>query len=159
MKKTLLLLLLPFAMLSSCIKSNNDNIVPFDAVKQAALDDATIQSYLAAHTEIHAVKDTTGVYYQVITAGTGSAPVLTSTITAAYTGKLTNGTIFDSSTNLVYRLNLLIPAWQVAVPHLKVGGQMLILTPSRYAYGNAQAGVIPPNSVLIFSVNLNGVTN
>jgi len=158
MKKILLLLLLPVAMFSSCLKSNND-VVPFDSTKQAATDEATIQAYLAAHTEIHAVKDTTGVYYQIITQGTGANPVLTSTITAAYTGKLTNGTIFDSSTNLVYRLNGLIPAWQIALPYLKTGGQMLVITPSRYAYGNAQAGIIPANSVLIFSVNLTAVTN
>jgi FKBP-type peptidyl-prolyl cis-trans isomerase len=158
MKKILLLLLLPVAMFSSCLKSNND-VVPFDSAKQAATDEATIQAYLAAHTEIHAVKDTTGVYYQIITQGTGATPALTSTITAAYTGKLTNGTTFDSSTNLVYRLNGLIPAWQIALPYLKTGGQMLIITPSRYAYGNVQAGVIPANSVLIFSVNLTAVTN
>lgn len=158
MKKILLLLLLPVAMFSSCLKSNND-VVPFDSAKQAATDEATIQAYLAAHTEIHAVKDTTGVYYQIITQGTGATPALTSTITAAYTGKLTNGTTFDSSTNLVYRLNGLIPAWQIALPYLKTGGQMLIITPSRFAYGNVQAGVIPANSVLIFSVNLTAVTN
>ncbi|WDF77458.1 FKBP-type peptidyl-prolyl cis-trans isomerase [Mucilaginibacter sp. AW1-7] len=158
MKKLLLLLLLPVALFSSCLKSNN-NVVPFDAAKQAAADETTIQAYLAAHTEIHAVKDTTGVYYQIITQGTGANPALTTTITAAYTGKLTNGTIFDSSTNLVYRLNGLIPAWQIALPYLKTGGQMLIITPSRYAYGNAQAGIIPANSVLIFSVNLTAVAN
>lgn len=158
MKKILLLLLLPVAMFSSCLKSNND-AVPFDSAKQAATDEATIQAYLAAHTEFHAVKDTTGVYYQIITQGTGATPALTSTISAAYTGKLTNGTIFDSSTNLVYRLNGLIPAWQIALPYLKTGGQMLVITPSRYAYGNAQAGIIPANSVLIFSVNLTAVTN
>jgi len=158
MKKILLLLLLPVAMFSSCLKSNND-VVPFDSAKQAATDEVTIQAYLAAHTEIHAVKDTTGVYYQIITQGTGATPALTSTITAAYTGKLTNGTTFDSSANLVYRLNGLIPAWQIALPYLKTGGQMLIITPSRYAYGNAQAGIIPANSVLIFSVNLTAVTN
>ncbi|WP_184543971.1 FKBP-type peptidyl-prolyl cis-trans isomerase [Mucilaginibacter sp. FT3.2] len=158
MKKILLLLLLPVAILSSCVKSNN-NVVPYDAAKQAATDDATIKTYLAAHTEIHAVKDTSGVYYQIITQGTGSNPLLTSTITAAYTGKLTNGTLFDSSNSLVYPLGNLIPAWQIVLPYLKVGGQMLIITPSRYAYGNVQAGTIPPNSVLIFSVSLSGATN
>lgn len=158
MKKIVLFLLLPIAMFSSCIKSNN-NVVPYDAAKQAAADDATIKTYLAAHTEIHAVKDTSGVYYQIITPGTGATPLLTSTITAAYTGKLTDGTTFDSSTNLVYVLGSLIPAWQIAIPFIKVGGQMLIITPSRYAYGNVQAGSVPPNSVLVFSVTLNAATN
>jgi len=158
MKKILLLLLLPVVMFSSCLKSNN-NVVPFDTAKQAAADETTIQTYLAAHPEIHATKDTTGVYYQVVTQGTGANPVLTSTITAGYTGKLINGTVFDSSTNLVYRLNGLIPAWQIALPYLKAGGQMLIITPSRYAYGNSQAGAIPANSVLIFSINLTTVAN
>jgi FKBP-type peptidyl-prolyl cis-trans isomerase FkpA len=60
----------------------------FDAAKQAAADDAAIQAYLAANTSITATKDASGIYYQIITPGSGANPTLSSTVKVNYVGKL-----------------------------------------------------------------------
>ena len=157
MKKLLLFLILPVAILASCSKINN--VVPFDNAKQAVIDNTTIQAYLTAHPQINAIKDTTGVYYQVITQGTGDYASVNSTITVAYTGTLLNGSQFDASSNFASALKQLIPGWQIGLPYLKAGGRILLIIPSRYGYGNQQAGSIPANSVLLFTIDLKAVSS
>ncbi len=157
MKKFLFLLLLPAAILSSCVKSN-DNVSTFDPVKQAAIDSAAIQTYLTAHPAITPVKDTLGVKYQVITAGTGSYPVDASTINVAYSGSLLNGTVFDNNSSYTQILGNLIPGWRIVLPHVRTGSKVLMLIPSRFGYGNTANGAIPANSVLLFTITLNTTT-
>jgi FKBP-type peptidyl-prolyl cis-trans isomerase FkpA len=152
MKKILFLFLLPLAIFSSC--SKNSDVVPYDAAKQAAIDDATIKTYLTAHPEITNVKDTLGVYYQVITPGTGAYPTDASKITVNYTGTLLDGTQFDANNNYSQTLGNLILGWRIVLPHVRTGSKVLMLIPSVYGYGNYATGKIPPNSVLLFSVTL-----
>jgi FKBP-type peptidyl-prolyl cis-trans isomerase len=138
---------------SSCKKSTQ-----VDPAKQAATDDAAIQAYIAAN-NITAVKDPSGVYYQVITAGTGAYPTVNSTITVTYTGKLLNGTVFDSGTIHNTALSTLVKGWQYAMPHINTGGRILMLIPSALGYGTQANGSIPANSVTIFTVDLTGFSN
>jgi FKBP-type peptidyl-prolyl cis-trans isomerase FkpA len=152
MKKILFLFLLPLAIFSSC--SKNSDVVPYDAAKQAAIDDATIKTYLTAHPEITNVKDTLGVYYQVITPGTGAYPTDATKITVNYTGTLLDGTQFDANTNFSDKLVNFILGWRIVLPHVRNGGKVLMLVPSIYGYANYATGKIPPNSVLLFSVTL-----
>lgn len=156
MKKILLLVLLPLAIfsLASCSKSS-DNSATNDAVKQAATDDASIKTYLAAHPEITNVKDTLGVYYQVITTGTGGYPADATALEFAYTGTLLDGTTFDSSTSYTNYLGNLIPGWRIVLPHVRIGSTVLMLIPSLYGYGTSASAKIPANSVLIFNVTFN----
>src|ERR1700761_4175712 len=95
MKRYLLITCFFIAALSGCKKDT-----PFDPVKQAATDDAAIQAYIKAN-NITATKDPSGVYYQIITPGDGAYPNVNSTITVNYTGKLLNGTVFDTETAFV----------------------------------------------------------
>ena len=141
------------AAFSSCKKENS-----FDPVKQAATDDAAIQAYIKAN-NITATKDPSGLYYQVITAGTGDYPTANSLITGSYTGKLLNGTVFDSGPISNAALTSFIPGWQIGIPHINTGGRILLLIPSALGYGNAASGSIPANSVLIFTVDLTGFSN
>ena len=152
MKKYLLLLAVFVTVFSSCSKDS------FDPAKQAAKDDAAIQSYIAAN-NITANKDPSGVYYQVITSGTGAYPTVNSKVTVNYTGKLLNGTVFDSGNLPTTALSTLIKGWQYGIPHINTGGRILLLIPSALGYGNATQGSIPANSVLIFTVDLTGVSN
>jgi len=152
MKRYILLLVVFIAAFSSCKKDS------FDPAKQAATDDAAIQAYIKAN-NITATKDPSGVYYQVIASGTGAYPTANSLITAAYTGKLLNGTVFDSGNIPSSPLSGYIQGWQIGIPHINTGGRILLLIPSALAYGNAAKGSIPANSVLIFTIDLTGFSN
>jgi FKBP-type peptidyl-prolyl cis-trans isomerase FkpA len=155
MKKYILILSLLVVGFSACKKEDK-----FDAAKQAAADDAAIQAYLAANTSITATKDASGIYYQIITPGSGANPTLSSTVKVNYVGKLLNGTQFDAGTGTTYALSGFIQGWQKGIPFLKSGGRMLLIVPSALAYGNSSPGAgIPANSVLVFTIDLLSFTN
>ena len=78
-----------------------------------------------------------------------------------YTGKLTNGQVFDSSVSRGQPLEFQVGAgrvirgWDEGIPQLKVGEKAVLTCPPDYAYGSQGAGgVIPPNATLIFEVEL-----
>ena len=138
---------------SSCKKEAS-----FDPAKQAVADEATIQAYISAH-NVTATKGASGIYYQVITPGTGSYPTVNSLITANYTGKLVDGTVFDSGSINHSALSGFIAGWQIGIPYINSGGRLLLLVPSALGYGNRANGSIPANSVLVFTVDLTGFSN
>jgi FKBP-type peptidyl-prolyl cis-trans isomerase FkpA len=148
MKKYLLILFVLVAGLSACKKDDD-----FDATAQAATDDAAIQAYLKTN-NITAVKDVSGLYYQVTTAGTGAYPTSGSTVTVNYVGKLLNGTQFDAGTGYKTSLAGVIRGWTIGVPHVQTGGTINLYIPSALAYGNTATGAIPANSVLVFRIDL-----
>lgn len=152
MRKYLLLFTLFVATFSSCKKDD------FDPAKQAIIDDAAIQAYMKAN-NITATKDASGLYYEIVTPGTGDYPNANSTITVNSTGKLLNGTVFDTESGLNVPLSNVIKGWQIGVPHINTGGRILLLIPSALGYGNAVSGGIPKNSVLIFTIDLLGFSN
>ena len=152
MKKLLLLLFAPLLILSACSKKET-----FDPVKQAATDEAAIKAYIAADTSIHATRDPSGLYYQILKQGTGAHPKATSTVTVNYTGKLLNGSTFDASTGYTQTLNMLIPGWIIGIPYTNVGGRILLVIPSGLGYGpSSPSAKIPANSVLVFTIDLIG---
>ena len=148
------LLILSFIMtltLGSCMKSDD-----FDPAKQAELEDTQIVKFIADN-KITAVKHSSGVYYQIINPGSGSKTYTASTqVTAKYTGRLLNGTVFDQTTTqpLSFPLGNVIVGWQIGVPLIQKGGKIRLLIPSGYAYGTSAAGKIPANSVLDFDIEL-----
>lgn len=152
MKKYLLLITLLIVAISSCKKDS------FDPAKQAAADDAAIQAYIKAN-NIIATKDASGLYYSVITAGTGDYPSANSTVTVNSTGKLLDGTVFDTEAGLEVPLSSVIQGWRIGLPHINTGGRILLMIPSVLGYGNQANGSIPKNSVLIFTIDLLGLHN
>ena len=153
MKKYLLFFTLFVATFSSCKKGDS-----FSATAQAAVDDAAIQSYIKAN-NITATKDPSGLYYEVITPGTGDYPNINSTITVNSTGKLLNGTVFDTESGLTIPLTSVIKGWQIGIPHINTGGRILLMIPSALGYGNQANSGVPANSVLIFTIDLLGFSN
>ncbi len=149
MKKIFLLLALFTLVFSACKKGDS-----FDAAKQAAADDVKIQAYLKANPSITAIKDASGLYYQIITTGSGLAPTVNSTVRVAYTGKLLDGTQFETNPNISFPLSGVIQGWQIGIPFVKSGGRILLIIPSGLAYGHAGKGTIPPDTVLIFTIDL-----
>ena len=102
-----------------------------------------------------------GLAYKVINKGSGTThPTAESTVTVHYTGKLVDGTVFDSSVDrgepTTFPLNRVIPGWTEGVQLMVVGDKWTFIIPSNLAYGEAgvpQAG-ITPNATLIFEVEL-----
>lgn len=100
-----------------------------------------------------------GLQYIVIKEGEGDAPSATSTVKVNYEGKLLDGTTFDSSyergTPAEFGLNQVIAGWTEGLQLMKPGAQFRFFIPSELAYGDrGMQGAIPPNSTLIFEVEL-----
>jgi FKBP-type peptidyl-prolyl cis-trans isomerase FklB len=99
-----------------------------------------------------------GLQYIVITNGTGAMPAASDIVTVNYRGTLINGTEFDSSYKrgqpAQFPVGGVIHGWTEALQKMNVGSKWKLFIPSELAYGeNGQRG-IPPNSVLIFEVEL-----
>lgn len=100
-----------------------------------------------------------GLQYLVLQEGTGASPAATDTVKVHYEGTLINGQIFDSSIKrgepVEFPLNHVIPGWTEGLQLMKVGAKYRFFIPSELAYGEHGAGeMIPPNSALIFEVEL-----
>jgi len=100
-----------------------------------------------------------GLQYIVEKEGTGISPVATDEVTVHYTGKLLDGTVFDSSVTrgepATFPLNRVIPGWTEGVQLMKEGGKYTFFIPSDLAYGpQGVPNAIPPHSTLIFDVEL-----
>jgi FKBP-type peptidyl-prolyl cis-trans isomerase FkpA len=116
----------------------------------------------AAAKEPGAVVTSSGLVFKSITAGTGASPKATDTVKVNYRGTFVDGTKFDASADhggaISFPLNRVIPCWTEGVQKLKVGGKAKLTCPSAIAYGARGAGsTIPPNTTLVFEVELLGV--
>jgi FKBP-type peptidyl-prolyl cis-trans isomerase len=100
-----------------------------------------------------------GLQYKIVQEGTGKSPKPTDNVTVHYTGKLIDGTVFDSSVQrgqpATFGLNQVIAGWTEGLQLLKEGGKAILYIPSELGYGERGAGgQIPPYSALIFEVEL-----
>jgi len=99
-----------------------------------------------------------GLQYEILTEGDGPMPADTSNVTVNYKGTLIDNTVFDSSYDrdepVSFRLDRVIPGWTEGLQLMPVGSKYKFYIPSNLGYGPRGAGRIPPNSVLIFEVDL-----
>lgn len=100
-----------------------------------------------------------GLQYKVIKSGTGKSPIATDSVTVHYTGKLIDGTVFDSSIErnepITLEVDGVIPGWTEALQLMHEGDKWIIYLPYPIAYGERGAGDrIPPYSTLIFELEL-----
>jgi len=118
------------------------------------------EAFLTENKTMPGVKVTeSGLQYKVLTEGKGARPSASSTVEVHYTGRLLDGTVFDSSVKrgqpAVFRLDGVIAGWTEALELMPVGSKWELYIPPSLAYGENGAGnVIPPNSTLIFEVEL-----
>lgn len=101
---------------------------------------------------------TSGLQFKSIVEGTGKQPSDTSFVKVNYTGKLIDGTVFDSSIErgepAVFNLRGVIPGFAEGIKMMKEGGKAQLAIPARLAYGDGEAGSIPPASCITFEVEL-----
>ena len=143
MKKLIFTLLIGVVVFNACKK---------DRKTQLEKDTEKIREYLEEN-NLEAQKTASGLYYIIEKQGTGKRPSDTSRVTVEYIGKLLNGKVFDEGLE-TFPLNGLIEGWQEGLKLFKQGGRGKLFIPSTLGYGDRETGPIPPNSVLIFEVDL-----
>jgi FKBP-type peptidyl-prolyl cis-trans isomerase FkpA len=150
MKKYFLLFSVFILGLSACNKVNI-------TTQQAQIDDEKIQAYMLAN-KIVLTKDPAGYYYKVITPGTGAAPTLTNTVKVTYTGTFLDGQGFDSEASVSFVLNTNAQlGLQYGIQRISPGGRIMLILPSALGFGTSgNGGNVPANSVLIYTVDLQG---
>lgn len=121
--------------------------------KRAEADDLTIQEYIKDN-GLDAFATGSGLYVVIDNPGTGTACGPSSTVEVNYSGYYTNHMVFDAHDGAVLSLQSVIEGWQEGIPHFREGGSGKLLIPSALAYGNKGNSTIPPNTVLIFDIEL-----
>ncbi len=107
-----------------------------------------------------ALQQTVQIDKQDVSIGTGATAVLGSRVVVHYIGRFPDGTVFDSSVDrnepfpFVLGDERLIKGWNAGIEGMKEGGLRVLTIPPELGYGSVQNGPIPPNSTLIFQVEL-----
>jgi FKBP-type peptidyl-prolyl cis-trans isomerase FklB len=116
------------------------------------------QEFLVQNVKAQGVQTTvSGLQYKVIKAGAGEHPTANDTVKVNYGGQLIDGTVFDQTEPnepATFPVNRVIPGWAEALQLMKVGDKWQLVIPPKLAYGEEGRDVIPPNSALIFEVEL-----
>ncbi|WP_278743733.1 FKBP-type peptidyl-prolyl cis-trans isomerase [Muribaculum intestinale] len=135
------------------------------AEKMGEVNAAAGKTFLDENGKRVEVKTTaSGLQYEVLEEGTGKMPAATDSVTVHYTGKLIDGTVFDSSVErgepATFGVTQVIPGWVEALQMMKEGAKWRLFIPSNLAYGpNGAGNIIGPNATLIFDVELIKVNN
>lgn len=130
------------------------------AAEMGKVNAAAGEAFLKENGSRAEVKTTaSGLQYEVLQEGTGATPEAGDQVMVHYTGKLIDGTVFDSSVErgepATFGVTQVIPGWVEALQLMKAGSKWRLFIPSNLAYGpNGAGGVIGPNATLIFDVEL-----
>lgn len=142
-----------------------DSIQSYEQYKQEqqnakmAAERKFMEDYMLAN-NLSAVPQASGLYYIETKEGKGDKPANGQNVWVHYTGKLLNGTVFDSSIErgepipVQLGVGQVIKGWDEGIALMKKGGRAVLLIPSYLAYGEGSVGTIPPNSPLLFEVEL-----
>lgn len=99
-----------------------------------------------------------GLQYEVIKEGTGATPTDSDRVQVHYHGTLTDGTVFESSVEsgqpVTFNVNEVVPGWTEGLKLMKEGAKYKLYIPSELGFGAMSGGPIPPNSVVIFEIEL-----
>jgi len=153
-------LLLTALVAAGCNKDDSANSAKTEA-------SGSVSPAVTAATNVPASSDTvttaSGLKYQVLKRGTGTvSPKATDSVKVHYHGTLLDGTVFDSSVERgqpsSFPLNAVIPGWTEGLQLMKVGDKFKFTIPPNLAYGpTSPSPKIPPNSTLVFEVELLGI--
>ena len=117
------------------------------------------EAYMKRNGQQSGVQTTaSGLQYEVLRSGSGKSPGPTSNVVTHYTGTFIDGSVFDSSVErgipAEFPVNRVIAGWTEALQMMKEGDKWRLVIPPELAYGSQGAASIPPNSVLVFEVEL-----
>jgi FKBP-type peptidyl-prolyl cis-trans isomerase FkpA len=125
-----------------------------DSLAQQQMEEAMLRGKLPKDSVVYEE----GMFYKTLATGTGRLVKVTDTLTVHYRGSLFNdGSVFDETNDkpATFSLERLIKGWQLGLVHCRVGGKMRLYLPSGSAYGiRTRAADIPPNSILVFDVEV-----
>lgn len=130
------------------------------AAAMAEVNEKAGSEFLEKNGKRAEVKTTaSGLQYEILKEGDGAKPTASDQVVVHYTGKLIDGTVFDSSEErgvpATFGVTQVIPGWVEALQLMTVGSTWRLFIPSALAYGPQGAGgVIGPNQTLIFDVSL-----
>lgn len=151
--RLIFMLAFSFLVLAGCTKSSNSGKCNFTTTTAVA-PDAEIAA-LRASLDASYTQHPSGIFYKIVTQGAGAIPVVCSDVTVKYIGRVTTATIpFDENT-ATFTLGQLIAGWQIGIPLIQKGGSIILYIPPSLGYGSRGAGPsIPPNSYLVFTIDL-----
>ncbi|RYD71018.1 MAG: hypothetical protein EOP53_24375 [Sphingobacteriales bacterium] len=161
MKKLSLLLFIAVIAAASCKKEDKCPFVD-GSFSAPANERNYLKGYLASHTP-PPVEDSTGVFYNVVSPGTGATPNICSRLAVRYKGTyIPSGISFDSTVangTASFQLGRVIAGWQKGLPKVKEGGKITLYIPPSLAYGpndyyDNGVLVMPGNSYLKFDIEL-----
>lgn len=130
------------------------------AAEAAASEKKASAAFIAeAAAQEHASQTESGLVISIFEEGSGKSPKATDTVKVHYTGKLRDGSVFDSSVDrgvpAEFPLNGVIPCWTEGVQKMKVGGKARLVCPSDIAYGDRGSPPrIPGGAALVFEIDL-----
>jgi len=137
-----------------------DNTIPVE--EQLAIDIAIIDNWLADTSITDVIVHPTGIRYTINKQGSGPKAEITDIVRLNYEGRfLDTGVVFDSGQIGPKVFNAgwgLIEGWYHMVLEMYEGDEYTVYIPSKYAYGNRGSGSIPPNTVIVFDIDLIQVT-
>ena len=131
-----------------------------EAAKHGEVNRKNGEAFLTENAKREGIKVTeSGLQYEVLESGKGDSPKASDNVEVHYTGKLIDGTVFDSSVERCvpasFGVTQVIPGWVEALQLMHEGDKWRLYIPSDLAYGpNGAGGVIGPNMTLIFDVEL-----
>ncbi len=151
MKKSVIAFIGMVVFSLSCGKTVDSGCTPVTV----ASEKSAMIAYCTANS-INYTEHPSGILYEIVSPGTGTAPSLASTVSCLYTGKLMNGSTFDAATSnpATFPLANVIEGWKIGIPLIKAGGRIKLVIPSALAYSCVGSGSIAPNSPLFFDVTL-----
>ena len=147
MKKLKILILLFVVAFTAC----GDDDDP-----QLDTDIMLIEQYLADN-NLTAERTDSGLHYVITEEGNGDHPTSNAFVTIKYKGYFLDGRVFDQTQGASsgpWFLSQLIPGWQEGIPKFKKDGEGILLIPSKLGYGERGQGTIPPNTVILFDIEL-----
>jgi len=133
---------------------------------QKETDDKLLQDYFTKN-NLKPNKTASGLYYIIDKEGTGATPQVGQNVTVNYTGKTLDGTPFDSNVDPAFKhvepftfpagKGQMIPGWDEGVMLLKKGSKARLFVPSPLAYGAQGSQALPPNSILVFNLEVTDI--
>lgn len=119
--------------------------------------DKKIERYLKKK-KIKCQRSSSGLYYKILDPGQGDLIKLKDQVSFTYKGTLLNGKVFDEQKEPVeFNVQTLIGAWKEIMLSLKPGGKAYLVAPPQLGYGEHDLDDIPPNSILVFELEVKSV--